>query len=888
MAVYNVEKYIADTIESIIAQDIGFENVQLILVDDCSKDSSFEICRSYAEKYPDNIIAIQLPENSGNASAPRNVAMQYVEGKYISCTDSDDLLTPNALSCVWNFFEEHEDRTDMVAIPIDMFYNNDVRITVPTARNSFIKDKSRVIDLEEEWKCLIASVATVFCHARVKDFYKFDPTIINGEDLIVANKILLEKRTLGLVAGCTYLYRQHVATDTQESLIQQGQKKKSWYTHSIKHITLDMIDYAEKRFGELPKFYQYCLASDLQWRLIARHKASTLMNEEELDEFYEVLTEAFMRFDYNIIMALVRLPITEKIYILRKKYVRDLQKKQEKVDTDLLFSFPPTVHFYDLKKHSDGTVELFGDYNDVLYENLYELEAYFDSGSSIEMTMSDKTINTYIHKEIMYVKRMFSIKIDLKDVKPYSKLKFRFKHCNYYINTVVTGVGRFPINPEFSGSYYFIKKFVLRFDGKALCFDKKKIYSSLTCEARYIKSILKKTSDNKLKIIAHRFLYKFFSLFYKRKKIWLVSDKADRADDNGEFFFKYLTKNKRRRDKCYFVIRKDSVDFDRMKKVGKCVSYLSYKHKILSMFATYLVSAHTHDDFRHPLGLYHKYMLDVAHRNRFIFLQHGIIKSDHSKVLNKFNIDIAMFVTSSEGERDSIVNGNYGYTEDEVALCGMARYDGLYSDTEKLITIAPTWRYNLCGIMDDRTDIYPLKPEFDNSIYYTFFKSLLTSERLMAAAKEYGYRIQFLPHPILFPHRERFEVNPEIKVLGYGTSFKEVYAKSALMLTDYSSLVFDFAYLKKPIVYTLFDYYDQSNAYVSDGYYDHERDGLGDVTYTLEDTVDCLIEYMKNDCKLKDKYLERIEKFYAFKDRNNAERVYEAVLALEAREFFGI
>ena len=45
---------------------------------------------------------------------------------------------------------------------------------------------------------------------------------------------------------------------------------------------------------------------------------------------------------------------------------------------------------------------------------------------------------------------------------------------------------------------------------------------------------------------------------------------------------------------------------------------------------------------------------------------------------------------------------------------------------------------------------------------------------------------------------------------------------------------------------------------------------------------------MKCDCKLKDKYLERIEKFYAFKDKNNAERVYKAVLGLEAREFFGI
>jgi len=889
MAVYNVGKYLTETVESIIQQDIGFEdNVQLILVDDCSKDDSFEICTAYSEKYPQNIIAVQLPQNSGNASTPRNVGMSYVLGKYISCTDSDDLLTKNTLSLVWDFFEEHEDETDMVAIPIDMFYNNNVKETVPTVRNSFIKGESRILNLNNEWKCTTASVATVFCHSRVKSYYKFDPTIINGEDLMVANKILLEKRTLGLVAGCTYLYRQHVSTDTQESLIQQGQKKKSWYTHSIKRITLEMIDYALEKYKELPKFYQYTLACDLQWRFIVRHKANALLDREELDEFYDVLMRAFMKFEYSVIMALPKLPVTEKIYVLRKKYALDLKKKQKKVDTDLFSSFPPTVHLYDMKEYSDGTVELFGDYNDVLHENLYTVEAYFDSKCPVRTILSDKVVKTYINNDVMYVKRMFTVKLNLKDIKPYSKLCFRFKNKHRRIYTSVTGAGRFPINPIYYGSYYFLKKFVLRFDGKALCFDKKKIYSPITCEARYIRSIFKKTRDNKLKILVQRLLYKFLAPFYKGKKIWLISDKADRADDNGEFFFKYIVNNKRRKDRCYFVIRKDSVDYERMKKVGKCIPYLSYKHKIISMFASYLVSAHTHDDFRHPLGIYHKYMLDAAHNNRFIFLQHGIIKSDHSKVLNKFNIDIAMFVTSSKGERDSIVGGNYGYTAKEVALCGMARYDGLYDNAEKLITIAPTWRYNLCGPMDVHNDVYPLKEDFEDSLYYTFFKSLLTSERLMEAAHKYGYKIQFLPHPILFPHRERFEVNPEVKVLGYGTSFKEVYAKSALMLTDYSSLVFDFAYLKKPIIYTLFDYYDSSNAYVSDGYYDHEKDGLGDVTYTVEDTVDCLIDYMAHKCKIKDKYLERIDKFYAFKDKKNAERIFREVVRLEGQEFFGI
>ena len=65
MAVYNVENYVAEAIDSLIAQDIGFEeNVQLILIDDGSKDKSGEICDEYASLWPNNIVSLHK-ENGG-------------------------------------------------------------------------------------------------------------------------------------------------------------------------------------------------------------------------------------------------------------------------------------------------------------------------------------------------------------------------------------------------------------------------------------------------------------------------------------------------------------------------------------------------------------------------------------------------------------------------------------------------------------------------------------------------------------------------------------------------------------------------------------------------------------------------------------------------------
>ena len=53
---YNDEEYLRECIEHIIGQDLGFENIQLIIIDDQSKDKSYEISMEYAKKYPDNIM----------------------------------------------------------------------------------------------------------------------------------------------------------------------------------------------------------------------------------------------------------------------------------------------------------------------------------------------------------------------------------------------------------------------------------------------------------------------------------------------------------------------------------------------------------------------------------------------------------------------------------------------------------------------------------------------------------------------------------------------------------------------------------------------------------------------------------------------------------------
>ena len=89
--VYNAEDYLKNTIGSVINQTIGFENIELILVDDCSKDSSREIILDYSNKY-DNVVPIFAENNHGIASYGRNVGIENASAEYVMFLDNDDFL----------------------------------------------------------------------------------------------------------------------------------------------------------------------------------------------------------------------------------------------------------------------------------------------------------------------------------------------------------------------------------------------------------------------------------------------------------------------------------------------------------------------------------------------------------------------------------------------------------------------------------------------------------------------------------------------------------------------------------------------------------------------------------------------------------------------------
>jgi glycosyltransferase involved in cell wall biosynthesis len=119
--IYNIERYLTKTLDSLLNQTIGHENLEIIMIDDCSDDGSVEIIDDYANKY-ENFIVIHLPENSGLPGKPRNVGIERATGDYLMFMDHDDCYVNDACEVLYNKITE--ENVDIVFSRYNYFFED--------------------------------------------------------------------------------------------------------------------------------------------------------------------------------------------------------------------------------------------------------------------------------------------------------------------------------------------------------------------------------------------------------------------------------------------------------------------------------------------------------------------------------------------------------------------------------------------------------------------------------------------------------------------------------------------------------------------------------------------------------------------------------------------
>lgn len=385
-------------------------------------------------------------------------------------------------------------------------------------------------------------------------------------------------------------------------------------------------------------------------------------------------------------------------------------------------------------------------------------------------------------------------------------------------------------------------------------------------ELKLLFNVITSGEKNAFYSIFIRILYYIMHPFWARKRIWLFIDRPQMADDNAKHLFSYALNQNDNVEK-YYLLDKNCEDFKKMKQTSKNIVALdSIKHKLLYAYTEKFISSQTAKTFSNPyLDLNLKLFSNLATAER-VFLQHGVTIHDVSHWFIKYAYNFVLLVTVSDIEKKAISYPHTNYSDDVIQTLGFPRYDNLSNENmEKQILFMPTWRKH---ITDEET--------FLKSDYYKMIKDFLNNEELLNFLDESGFKIMFKPHFEMSKYFHLINIPAQVELCN-DIPYQELFNKSMLLITDYSSVFFDFAYLKKPVIY----YRAGDEYHNKSGYFDFEKMGFGEIITSKDDLINKIKDYHMNNFKMEAKYAKRVDEFFYYTDKNNCKRVYDCLYEIK-------
>ena len=356
---------------------------------------------------------------------------------------------------------------------------------------------------------------------------------------------------------------------------------------------------------------------------------------------------------------------------------------------------------------------------------------------------------------------------------------------------------------------------------------------------------------------------------FRKKQIWLLSERGREARDNAYWFFLYLKQKHPEIDSKYIISRK-SVDRARLLDYNNdLIDYGSFNHYRYLWLASHFVSTHimgytTNMMFFNSIDK----KFNLFGKKKKIFLQHGITKNKLRDLFSdKVNLDL--YCCGAKLEYDYICS-NFGFKNGVVQYTGLCRYDNLNKCTcKRQILIMPTWRK------------YINRNKFEESDYFIAWSSLLLNSTFVGHLEKYNYNVVFYPHYELHTLIHKFRnlnVNARITIAGFEYDVQELLKESDFLITDYSSVFFDMLYMHKPVLFYQFDselFYSKHymRGYLSENF-------LGDVAKNLDDVISYVEKILENKCQLQEDKEKIISELFPQRDSMNCERVFESIVAL--------
>lgn len=824
------------TINSLINQNINFEEfIEVIIIDNSIDNKIKPICDNFISKYPNNFKYIQ--DNNST-----NIGLENANGTYVSFLDCGDTLKRDTLESISDFFAKHEE-VDIVSIPI--YFDNR-----PDKNHWSNKrfDKTKVVDLTKNPEYYQIFGSSTFIKANsIKDIKLLD---VFRNQTVLVNEILINNPKLGLCSECAC--NSHIILEKNNSLY-DVQSTKEYYINSCEKYFKHLIQLSLDKFGQVPLFIQNTIMYDIAVMLHAEN-TTDILEKHEVGKFKSEMREILGNIDDEVIFENNVMDDYLKINAFLLKY--------GEINDDTLSKFNLNTVFIDIYDIVNDNLYVMGNIPNVFPRDV----EVFVNGKKNDINLLRFPQRDMAYFDYCYAKDYsFEFNIPILKDKNY---EIEFKINNEVLDIDFSR----PCNFSKVVGYAKTKNYLSILKDKKIIIEKKTAFKWIKQEMNAIIKMLKEKETGYKVGIPFRIAYMVGYPFLRNKHFWFFMDRPESADDNGMHMFKYAV-DKDKNIKKYFILNKDSPDYSEMKKIGNVIPYKSIKHRYLGLFVENIVTTHPDNGIIYPFWGSYPHLAGLLKTNNN-FLQHGIIKDDISSWLNKFNMNLSLFVTSSPLEYESVFKNPYNYNENIVKLTGLPRFDNLKNkEDKKQIIIMPSWRRYLTN----KSHKFIMQTE-----YFQRFNSLINSEKLINAARKHNYEIIFRPHPNVYNFIELFDRNDYVKIDSPTTKYQTLFNNGSLLITDYSSVAFDFSYLHKPIIY--YQYLDDYHFDVEDGYFKYETMGFGEVCKDEEELVNLIIDYIKNDCEMKEKYLKRVDDFFLYTDDNNCMRVYDAIKEIPLKD----
>ncbi|MGM9987717.1 MAG: glycosyltransferase [Bacillaceae bacterium] len=903
--VYNAEKYIEEGIYSILNQPL--KGIEIIIINDGSTDRTVEIIEKI-QLNEKNIVLLHQ-ENAG-PSAARNKGLEVARGKYVTFLDADDYYPAEIFKKIYDFLEKNN--ADMFVGNILCF--NDVRQwNLPYMKKVFNQKSvyctSLTISPEIQESPSVCN--KWFKNELIKDI-RFEEDIRIGEDLLFTQQSYLQAKKIALANWNVYCYRvMNVSTlsknkeihffkqlvDVQERLIylfivENRQEELTtiihrqalFFVNSIYHRMADLekeqleqlIEWGiafftlskpylnGKLFDDIERHFFVSLlcksdreSAHLFLNLLKEPKSKEHVYEE--NHVYSYLANSFPAYKELLIIKPTSIVKVEDIclegwnltlsgYAFLKGFPSDQQKKtlvftnrqtseeryvplENELRTDLTYLYKDDGVSYDWSGFQTTTLRL----DDVLGERM---DGHWDVEVLFEVN------HTYTSKE--------KLSIPLAEIKNKAKVQYermpqgkREIRC-FFENGKDLSIAIIP-----SSTVSYVK-------------SRLRSYKNMV---NYDLGLLKR---KKYKTFTTLMIYKTIGWYIRKQKLWLMGERPDTAQDNTYHLYNYIRKNHPAIG-AYYVIKKDSPDYERMKSYGNIIEFGSIKHTLYL-----LCSACTINSYLDRPNMYTAEYIDIIKyyphfmKNKKIFLQHGVIgvsRVNHSLHKNRANYD--MFVTSSQFEKDHIVK-EFGYREDQVVITGLARWDNLDANAaKKKILLMPTWRSWIKS-----------GEELLQSEYFNRYIRLLFNDKLINLLETHKYELTFYPHyqtqKILADNN--YEFHERIHIVKQGEQkVQDLLNSHQLLITDYSTVSFDFGYMKKPVIFYQFDYDDFYSKHYNEGPINHKKELFGAVCEEEEDVISSIEKLLSTSVEMSPSEEDLTNRYMSRTNKQHCEMIYEQI-----------